>query len=61
MGPITSYDKLEDLGRVRLSQSFFMRDFLYSEIAARHGLRNVPDHPAAVVFRLASAASASSK
>jgi hypothetical protein len=45
MGNITSYDKLEDLGRVRLSQNFFMRDFLYSEIAAWHGLRNVPDHP----------------
>jgi len=45
MGSITSYDKLEDLGRVRLSQHFFMRDFLYSEIAVWHGLRNVPDHP----------------
>lgn len=33
------------LGRVRLSQSFFMRDFLYREIAAWHGLRNVRDHP----------------
>lgn len=45
MKPITSYEKLEDLGRVRLSESFFMRDFLYSEIAAWHGLRNVPDQP----------------
>jgi len=45
MGSITSYERLEDLGRVRLSQHFFMRDFLYSEIAAWHGLRNVPDHP----------------
>jgi hypothetical protein len=35
----------EDLGRVRLSQSFFMRDFLYSEIANLHGLANLPDEP----------------
>ncbi len=45
MGTITTYEKLEDFGRIRLSQNFFMRDFLYSEIAAWHGLRNVPDHP----------------
>lgn len=44
MGTITAYDKLEDFGRIRLSQNFFMRDFLYSEIAAWHGLRNVPDY-----------------
>lgn len=36
---------LTDLGRVRLSESFFMRDFLFSEIAAIHGLPNVPDDP----------------
>ena len=36
---------LEDLGRVRLSPSFYFRDFLYSEIAAMHGMRNVPDNP----------------
>jgi len=45
MSTISSYDRLEDLGRVRLSQNFFMRDFLCSEIAAWHGLRNMPDHP----------------
>jgi hypothetical protein len=45
MSTISAYRKLEDLGRVRLSRSFFMRDFLYSEIAAWHGLRNVPEHP----------------
>jgi hypothetical protein len=55
MRAITSYDQLDKLGRVRLSQSFYMRDFLYSEIAAWHSgsdapgttlqLRNVPDHP----------------
>ena len=36
---------LEDLGRTRLSQSFFMRDFLYSELANLHGLSNIPDDP----------------
>ena len=36
---------LEELGRVRLSPSFFMRDFLYSEIANVYGLQNVPDDP----------------
>lgn len=37
--------KLVEFGRVRLSQNFSMRDFLYSEIAAMHGLSNVPDDP----------------
>lgn len=36
---------LEELGRVRLSKSFFLRDFLYSEIAAVNGFSNIPDHP----------------
>ena len=36
---------LEDLGRVRLSPSFFLRDFLFSEIASIHGLANVPEDP----------------
>lgn len=40
-----SVDALNNFGRVRLSKSFFMRDFLYSEIAAVHGLSNIPDHP----------------
>ena len=35
----------ETLGRVRLSRSFFMRDFLYSEIANVHGMTNLPDDP----------------
>lgn len=41
----TTVVALEELGRVRLSPSFYMRDFLYSEIAAVHGLLNVPDDP----------------
>ena len=38
-----SVESLEKLGRVRLSESFFMRDFLYSEVANFYGLSNVPD------------------
>ncbi|MDO3384060.1 hypothetical protein [Gilvimarinus algae] len=37
--------KLDKLGRVRLSKSFFMRDMLYSTIAQAYGLVNIPDHP----------------
>ena len=36
---------LEELGRVRLSENFFMRDFLYSEIANFYGMPNIPDDP----------------
>jgi hypothetical protein len=36
---------LEDLGRARLSKSFFLRDFLFSDIAAVHGISNVPADP----------------
>ena len=36
---------LETLGRVRLSRHFFMREFLYSEIANFHQLQNIPDDP----------------
>ena len=38
-------DQLTEFGRTRLSKSFFMRDFLFSDIAAIHGLANVPDDP----------------
>lgn len=40
-----SVKALETLGRVRLSDSFFMRDFLYSEIAVINGFQNIPDDP----------------
>jgi hypothetical protein len=30
----------EKFGRIRLSCTFFMRDFLYSEIANIHAMRN---------------------
>ncbi|WP_184564578.1 hypothetical protein [Sulfitobacter undariae] len=36
---------LEELGRVRLSKHFYMRDFLMSEISAVHGIPNIPDDP----------------
>ena len=38
-----SYAALDRIGRIRLSDNFFLRDFLYSEIAVRYGLANVPD------------------
>lgn len=40
-----SVRSLEDLGRIRLSEHFFMRDFLYSEVASLYGIPNIPDHP----------------
>jgi hypothetical protein len=40
-----SVEALEKLGRVRLSEHFFMRDFLYSEIANFYGMPNIPDYP----------------
>jgi hypothetical protein len=40
-----SVKSLEDLGRIRLSENFFLRDFLYSEIAVIHGFQNIPDDP----------------
>ena len=42
MRAVTSYDTLERLGRVRLSQHFYARDFLYSEIGNVHGIPNLP-------------------
>jgi hypothetical protein len=36
---------LEDLGRVRLSKNFFLRDFLHSEIADFYRIPNIPEDP----------------
>jgi hypothetical protein len=44
-GKPASVAALTELGRVRLSNSFFMRDMLHSEIAQVHGLLNAPDDP----------------
>ncbi|MBK8326082.1 MAG: peptidase M15 [Moraxellaceae bacterium] len=46
----TSVNTLETLGRVRLSESFFMRDFLYSEISQIEGIANIPDDPDLAIF-----------
>ena len=40
-----SVQALTDFGRTRLSKTFFMRDFLYSDIATIHRLANLPDDP----------------
>jgi hypothetical protein len=40
-----SVKSLENLGRVRLSQNFFMRDFLYSEVPNFYGIPNIPEDP----------------
>jgi len=40
-----SVRSLEDLGRVRLSPSFLLRDFLHSEITDFFGIPNIPDDP----------------
>ena len=45
MTEILSVSDLTELGRVRLSPNFFMRDMLYSEVANFHGMANVPDDP----------------
>ncbi|MCZ4353522.1 hypothetical protein O4H61_13455 [Roseovarius aestuarii] len=36
---------LENLGRVRLSRHFYMRDFLHSEIGNLYGIANIPEYP----------------
>ena len=36
---------LEELGRVRLSPNFYLRDFLYSEIANFYAIPNIPEFP----------------
>ncbi|MDH3378717.1 MAG: hypothetical protein OEQ39_17475 [Gammaproteobacteria bacterium] len=40
-----SVSALTELGRVRLSEHFFMREMLYSEVANFHGMPNIPDDP----------------
>lgn len=45
MRAVASYEALDRFGRVRLSQHFFMRDFLYSEISNLYGIQNLPENP----------------
>lgn len=40
-----SMKALEDLGRERLSENFFLRDFLHSEIADFYRIPNIPEDP----------------
>jgi hypothetical protein len=35
--------KLDRVARTRLSKHFFLRDFLFSETVAVHGMNNMPD------------------
>jgi hypothetical protein len=44
-----SVSSLTKLGRTRLSTHFFLRDFLYSEVANAHGIPNFPDDPALAI------------
>ena len=44
-GRPASVGTLEKLGREQLSRHFFMRNFLYSEIGAFEGIRNIPEDP----------------
>lgn len=46
---MTSLRTLEALGRIRLSENFFFRDFLHSEVAQIEGLVNVPADQALAV------------
>jgi len=40
-----SVEWVNEFGRTRLSKNFFMRDFLFSDIAAVHGFSNIPENP----------------
>ncbi len=41
----SSVAELTELGRVRLSEHFYMREMLYSEVANFHGIPNLPEDP----------------
>jgi hypothetical protein len=43
MKPAQTVKSLEEFGRIQLSKSFFMREFLYSEISQIEGIANIPD------------------
>ena len=45
MGRPMTVSALENFGRERLSKSYYMRDFLYSDISQMHGIPNLPDDP----------------
>jgi len=43
--PIDSVAALNNYGRIRLSEHFFMREMLYSEVGNVHGIPNIPEDP----------------
>ena len=45
MKPPRTVAAVTEFGRVRLSKSFFMRDFLFPDIVGVQGLANLPDEP----------------
>jgi hypothetical protein len=45
MRSTATFTALEDLGRVRLSKHFFLRNFLHSEIGNFYGRPNIPEDP----------------
>lgn len=49
MRKIKSFRQLEEFGGIRLSQHFYMRDFMYSEISNHFGVSNIPDDPSLAV------------
>lgn len=40
---MSRYRELDEIGRIQLSRSFYMRDFLFSEIGAAYAIPNIPD------------------
>ncbi len=44
-----TYSELEEFGRIRLSDNFYMREFLHSEIAQSYGLTNAPNDSEAAI------------
>ena len=43
--PLASTKALDKFGRTQLSKTFYMREFLYSEVANFHGIPNIPENP----------------
>lgn len=48
--PFRTIRDIENFGRTRLSKSFFMRDFLHSEISQIEGVANLPSDPELAIY-----------
>ena len=46
---MTDYWSLDKFGRVRLSDNFYMREFMYSEIGNFYQISNLPHDPTAII------------